>query len=190
MGLEELINLGCFFLHFARNVCRSWDENRMVRRRSSGWRLELRKHKRKGARVKDGVEELKVAWTWLIFFFWRGKQVWKTAFSFLISSCVFMYFKVLEPDICSQSFPTLQCIGIKAKTGKASDGTVPFCVLPSALPRSLTVKAWQHTQPSRSAVPHPGGPMSRTEKYTYETVHLRRGEKGKFWLWIADICFI
>ena len=109
----------------------------------------------------------------------EGKQVWKSIFSFLISSCMFSYLKLLESNSCSQSFPPPWYTGTAAKAGRASDGTVPFCVLPSALPHSLTVKTWQHTQPSRSAVPHPGGPPSRTEKYTYETVYLRRGEQGK-----------
>lgn len=73
-------------------------------------------------------------------------------------------------------FPSRQYIGTPAKAGKVSDGTVPFWALPSALFHSLTVKTWQHTRPSRSAaVPHPGGPQSRAEQYTYETVHLRRG---------------
>lgn len=72
--------------------------------------------------------------------------------------------------------PVSQCIGTIAKAGRVSDGMPPFCVLPSALPRSLTVTTWQYIWFSRSAVPHPGGPESRTQQYTYETVHLRKGK--------------
>lgn len=86
----------------------------------------------------------------------------------------------MSETIAVSLFPPLWYTAAAAKAGKASDGTVPFSVLPSALLRSLTAETWQHTQPSRSAVPHPGGPPSRTEKYTYETVYLKRESKGKF----------
>lgn len=109
----------------------------------------------------------------------EGNRCERVSFHFSFPLACFHFKNYLLETIAVSLFPPLRCTAAAAKAGRASDGTVPLCVLPSALLRSLTAKTWLHTQPSRSAVPHPGGPLSRTEKYTYETVYLRRREQGK-----------
>lgn len=79
----------------------------------------------------------------------EGKQVWKSYFSFLISACVFSYLKPLESNRSRRSFPTRQHVGVPAKAGRASDGTVPLCVLPSALLAERSAQQVSRSTPRR-----------------------------------------
>lgn len=179
VGVDTHLALVMSYLCIYIIMFEMWRVCRWRRRRSAGWRFWEFRGKGRERREADvpgggGWQETGGDLGWRAG---RCERIpWPRSFPLILSA------EVLVLNSYSWSLPSHHFTKAAAKVGRVSGGTVPLCVLPSARFHSLTVRAWSHTQPSRSAAQQPHAqeaPQSKKQRRTYETVSVRKMRAGE-----------